>query len=94
MLLQTGGGNLISLGLTGSNNRFMLTQDGGDKAILQGLQKDNTHFELVQGSGNNTLVLDNSPLFKDPLSTGIPNLRIEQSGGASVIVQQGKLIGN
>lgn len=94
ILSQTGGGNQMSVGLTGNGNRFLLTQDGGDKAVLQGLQKDNTRFELVQGSGNNTLTLDNSPLFKDPLSTGIPNLRIEQSGGASVIVQQGKLIGN
>ncbi|MBC8155020.1 MAG: hypothetical protein H7Z72_19170 [Bacteroidetes bacterium] len=94
VLNQTGGGNAINLGLSGNSNRFLVTQDGGDRATLQGQQKDNTRFELVQGSGNNSLTLDNSTLFKDPFGSGIPNLRIEQSGGASITVQQGKVIGN
>ena len=94
ILSQTGGGNTINFGLSGTNNRFMLTQDGGDAATMVGLQKDNTRIELLQGSGNNSFTMDNSNLFIDPLSKGIPNLRIEQTGGASAIIQQGHIIGN
>lgn len=91
---QTGGGNMANIDLGGTNNRFLVTQDGGDRINMLGLQKDNTRLELIQGSGNNSFTLDNTTLFKDPLSQGIPNLRIEQSGGANVTIQQGKVIGN
>lgn len=91
---QTGGGNMANIDLGGTNNRFLVTQDGGDRINMLGLQKENTRLELTQGGGNNSFTLDNTTLFKDPLSQGIPNLRIEQSGGANVTIQQGKVIGN
>ncbi len=94
ILNQTGGGNVINFGLTGNDNRYMLTQDGGDTANLQGLQKDGSRLELLQGRGNNSFTVDNTALFTDPLSTGLPNLRIEQTGGASITIQQGRVIGN
>jgi|GEM_PF-3015855 len=90
---QTGGSNQLSVDLTGSNNRFLLTQNGGDMANLQGISQTNGRLELRQGVGNNTFNTDNSSLFTDPLSTGIPNLRIEQTGGANITIQQGRLIG-
>ncbi len=90
---QTGGSNQLSIDLTGSNNRFLLMQDGGDIANLQGINQTNGRLELRQGAGNNTFNTDNSSLFTDPLSTGIPNLRIEQTGGANITVQQGRIIG-
>jgi hypothetical protein len=91
---QMGGDNSANVGLSGTNNRFMITQDGGDRVNMQGLQKDNTRLELIQGRGNNSFTLDNSTLFTDPLSKGIPNVRIEQSGGSAVTIQQGRVIGN
>lgn len=94
VLLQTGSGNVLNLDLSGSNNRFRLEQDGNDTARMQGLQKDNTRLELVQGSGSNSFTLDNTSVLKDPLVPGIANLRIEQTGGASITIQQGKVIGN
>lgn len=93
LLNQTGGGNAITMDLTGTNNRYLITQDGGDTANLQGLQYDNTRLELLQGSGNNALTVDTTTLVKGPFSTGIPNLRVEQTGGASVIIQQGQAFG-
>ncbi|MBC7568667.1 MAG: hypothetical protein H7319_02895 [Spirosoma sp.] len=90
---QAGGNNQLNVDLTGSNNRFLLTQDGGDVANLQGLNQTGGRLELRQGAGNNTFNTDNSSLFTDPLSTGIPNLRIEQTGGANITVQQGRIIG-
>ena len=90
---QTGGNNQLNIGLTGDNNRFLLTQDGGDVANLQGINQNNMRLELRQGAGNNTFNTDNSSLFVDPLSTGIPNLRIEQTGGANITIQQGRVIG-
>lgn len=93
LLNQTGGSNAVNIGLNGSSNRFIISQDGGDRADLQGLQNDNTRLELVQKSGNNTFATDSANLLKDPTSSGIANLRIEQSGGATVRIQQGRLIG-
>jgi len=90
---QTGGNNQLNLDLTGANNRFLVKQDGGDVANLQGLNQTGSRLELSQGAGNNTFNTDNSSLLKDPFSTGIPNLRIEQTGGASITIQQGRLIG-
>ena len=90
---QTGGGNQLNLDLTGGNNRLLLTQDGGDIANLQGINQSNGRLELRQGVGNNTFNTDNSSLFTDPLSNGIPNLRIEQKNGANITIQQGRLIG-
>lgn len=91
---QTGGSNTTNINLGGINNRFLLTQDGNDTINMLGLQKDNTRLELSQKSGANSFTLDNSNLLVDPLSKGIPNLRIEQSGGASITVTQGHIIGN
>lgn len=93
LMTQTGGNNTLDLGLTGANNRLMVSQDGGDRAVLQGLQRDNTRLELIQGSGNNTFITDNTSLLKDPASTGVANLRIEQTGGATVRIQTGHIIG-
>lgn len=89
---QAGNGNQLSVDLTGSNNRIRLTQDGGDVANLQGLNQTGAQLDLRQGAGNNTFNTGNS-LFTDPLSKGIPNLRIEQTGGASITIQQGRAIG-
>lgn len=91
---QTGGGNSLSVGLNGANNRFLLSQDGGDRLQLQGLQQNGARLEISQGAGNNTLTIDNTSLFKNTSGTGIPNLRIEQSGGATAIIQNGLLTGN
>ena len=82
LLNQTGGNNSASFGLNGVNNRFTLTQDGGDRLQMQGLQQANTRLEITQGIGNNTLTIDNTSLFQNANGAGIPNLRIEQSGGA------------
>lgn len=92
LLNQTGTGNSVSFGLSGNNNQYILAQDGGDRIQMQGLQKNNERLEVTQGYGNNSLTIDNTTLFQG--SGGIPNLRIEQLGGASVTIQQGKVIGN
>lgn len=94
IVTQTGGGNAINFTLSGNNNQYLLAQDGGDTATLQGLQKDDTRLELIQGSGSNSFTIDNSALFRDPFGSGVPGLRIEQSGGASITVQQGRVTGN
>ena len=82
VLNQTGGSNSVSLGLGGTSNRLMINQDGGDRV------------EINQGSGGNSLTLDNTMLFRDANGTGIPNLRIEQSGGATATIQNGRILGN
>ena len=92
LLNQTGTGNSVSFGLSGSNNQYILSQDGGDRIQMQGLQKNNDRLEVAQGFGSNSFTIDNTSLFQG--TGGIPNLRIEQSGGASVTIQQGKVIGN
>lgn len=92
LLNQTGTGNSVSFGLTGNNNQYILSQDGSDRIQMQGLQKTNDHLEVTQGYGSNSLTIDNTTLFQG--IGGIPNLRIEQSGGASITIQQGKVIGN
>ena len=94
LLNQTGGNNSISFGLGGANNRFVLSQDGGDRLQMLGLQQNNTHLEVAQGSGSNSLTIDNTSLFKNAYGNGIPNLRIEQTGGATATIQNGQLIGN
>lgn len=94
VLNQTGGGNSTSLSLGGAGNRFLLSQDGGDRLQMLGLQQNNTRLEVAQGSGSNTLTIDNTALFRDAYGTGIPNLRIEQSGGARATIQNGHILGN
>ena len=91
ILNQTGSGNVANLGLNGTNNRFLISQDGGDVVNMQGLQKDNTRLELSQGRGNNSFTLDNTSIFTDPLGKGVPNLRIEQTGGSAITIQQGRV---
>lgn len=94
MLNQTGGSNSLSFGLDGANNRLALTQDGGDRLQMVGLQQTNTRLEVNQGAGTNSLTIDNTTLFKDINGTGIPNLRIEQTGGATATIQNGRIFGN
>ena len=94
LLNQTGGNNSASFGLSGANNRFTLTQDGGDRLQMTGLQQSSTRLEVEQGVGSNTLTIDNTTLFRNATGTGIPNLRIEQSGGATATIQNGRLFGN
>ena len=94
IVTQTGGGNQLGLGLTGHGNRLSISQDGGDRVELQGLVRDNSRLELVQKSGNNTFITDNTTLFNGPLTTGIPNLKIEQSGGATIHIQNGHAFNN
>ena len=94
LLNQTGGANSVSFSLGGANNRFILNQDGGDRIQMLGLQQNNTWLEVSQGSGSNTLNIDNTSLFRDANGTGIPNLRIEQSGGATATIQNGHIFGN
>ena len=91
---QLGGGNTLSFDLNGGNNRFLLSQDGGDRLQMQGLQQNNTRLEINQGVGSNSLTIDNTPLFRNTSGGGIPNLRIEQTGGATAIIQNGLLTGN
>ncbi|QJD78699.1 hypothetical protein [Spirosoma rhododendri] len=91
---QTGGNNNLAFGLNGTNNRLALTQDGGDRLQMVGLQQNNTRLEVNQGAGNNSLTIDNTTLFKDVNGTGIPNLRIEQTGGATATIQNGRIFGN
>lgn len=93
ILSQTGLSNQISFGLNGSGNQFSLIQNGGDVATMQNLNQSGTRLELIQGAGNNSFSMDNTTLVKDPFSTGIPALRIEQTGGASVLIQSGRIIG-
>lgn len=94
VLNQTGGNNSVSLGLGGANNRLIVNQDGGDRVHIQGLQQNNTWLEVGQGAGSNSLTIDNTALFRDATGSGIPNLRIEQSGGAAATIQNGRILGN
>ncbi len=83
-LSQNGSGNVFDLGLQGNNNSLKVSQEGGDVARLSSLTS-NTKLELIQRSGSNVLITDG------PLSTGTgaANLRIEQTGGATVRIQTG-----
>ncbi len=94
VLNQTGGNNSVSLGLGGTSNRLMINQDGGDRVQMLGLQQNDVRLEINQGSGGNSLTIDNTTLFRDANGTGIPNLRIEQSGGAAATIQNGRISGN
>lgn len=94
LLNQTGNNNSVSLGLGGTNNRITLAQDGGDRIQMQGIQVDNTRLDISQGVGNNSLTIGNTSLLQTTTGTGISNLRIEQSGGAAAIIQNGRIFGN
>lgn len=94
VISQTGGNNNLAFGLNGTNNRLALTQDGSDRLQMIGLQQNNTRLDVNQGAGNNSLTIDNTTLFKDINGTGIPNLRIEQTGGATATIQNGRIFGN
>lgn len=91
---QTGVSNNLTFELNGTNNRLALAQDGGDRLQMIGLQQNNTRLEVNQGAGNNALTIDNTTLFKDVNGTGIPTLRIEQTGGATATIQNGRIFGN
>ncbi|GAB4027940.1 hypothetical protein [Spirosoma gilvum] len=93
MLEQSGYNNTADLQLTGHSNQFRIRQDGGDNAQIQAADLRNTRLELVQGSGNNTFISNNPAGLKDPLIGGVSGLRIEQTGGASVTIQTGHIIG-
>ncbi|GAB2529060.1 hypothetical protein [Spirosoma aerophilum] len=94
LLNQTGNNNSVSIGLGGTNNRISLTQDGGDRIQMQRLQVDNTRLDVSQGNGNNSLTISNTTQLQNAVGTGISNLRIEQSGGAAAIIQNGRIFGN
>lgn len=94
IISQTGASNNLTFGLNGTNNRLALAQDGGDRLQMIGLQQNNTRLEVNQGAGNNSLTIDNTALFKDIGGAGIPNLRIEQTGGAAATIQNGRIFGN
>lgn len=93
ILNQSGGGNTVDIGLSGNDNRLKFTQDGGDTARLPGLTGNNTKLELIQRNGNNTFVADGPTVPGGTSGLGAANLRIEQTGGATVRIQTGRLIG-
>ncbi len=93
ILNQSGGGNTVDIGLSGNDNRLKFTQDGGDIARLPGLTGSNTKLELIQRNGNNTFVADGPAVLGGTNGPGAANLRIEQTGGATVRIQTGRLIG-
>lgn len=90
MLTQAGGGNVLTLGLTGSTNRLRIDQNGGDVVQLAGLTGSHAGIDLIQRGGNNTIVADGLTV-PSPASSGqgVANLRIEQSGGATIRIQNG-----
>lgn len=90
-LQQQGPDNQLHLVLGGQDNQLSIRQDGGDTIFWQSLQQNHTRLDIIQKAGANTLTVDTS--LTEAFSTGIAGLRIEQSGGATALVQQGKVIG-
>lgn len=84
-LTQDGGGNNLTINIAGDGQRYLVSQNGGDTANLSGMAGG--RLELIQGSGRNTFITDSNPLST---GNGVPNLRIEQQGGASLIIQNGR----
>ncbi|GAB4047789.1 hypothetical protein [Spirosoma litoris] len=91
LLQQHGNDNQLHLVLGGNDNQISIRQDGSDTIAWIGLQQSNTRIGISQKAGANTLTVDNSTA--DSFNKGIAGLYIEQSGGASAVIQQGKVFG-
>lgn len=91
-LNQDGGGNRFSLGLNGSNNQLRVSQSGGDVVSLLGLSGSNARIDMIQRNGNNTIIADGLTVPAVSAGMGVANLKIEQSGGATVRIQNGPSI--
>ncbi|GAB3748401.1 hypothetical protein [Spirosoma pomorum] len=91
-LNQDGGGNRFSLGLDGSNNQLRVSQSGGDVVSLLGLSGSNARLDLIQRNGNNTIIADGLTVPVPSAGMGVANLKVEQSGGATVRIQNGPVI--
>lgn len=90
--LQAGGGNQLVIGLDGTNNQLRVSQSGNDVMSLPGLSGSNARIDLVQRNGNNTIVIDGLTAPGLPTGGGVANLKVEQSGGATVRIQNGPTI--
>ncbi|MCK8495774.1 hypothetical protein M0L20_28165 [Spirosoma sp. RP8] len=88
-LNQAGGGNRFTLGLDGSTNQLRVSQSGGDVISLLGLSGSNARIDMIQRNGNNTIMADGLTIPTTSTGMGVANLRIEQSGGATVRIQNG-----
>ncbi|GAB3737432.1 hypothetical protein [Spirosoma lituiforme] len=98
-LNQNGGGNRLAVGLDGTNNQLQVSQNGGDVVSLLGLSGSNGRIDLIQRNGNNTIIADGLtvPGVATPGTStgmGVANLKIEQSGGATIRIQNGPTIGH
>lgn len=95
-LSQAGDGNRLAVGLDGTNNQLRVSQSGGDVVSLLGLSGSNARIDLIQRNGNNTIIAYGltvpsvSTPGVDTLGTGVANLKIEQSGGATIHIQNGR----
>lgn len=90
-LTQTGGNNRLAVGLDGSNNQLRISQGGGDVVSLLGLSGSNARIDLIQRNGNNTIIADGLTVPATSAGMGVANLKIEQSGGATVRIQNGRM---
>lgn len=90
-LNQAGGNNRLAVGLDGSNNQLRVSQSGGDVVSLLGLSGSNARVDLMQRNGNNTIIADGLTVPATSAGMGVANLKIEQSGGATVRIQNGRM---
>lgn len=89
-LSQAGDGNRLAVGLDGTNNQLRVSQSGGDVVSLLGLSGSNARIDLIQRNGNNTIIADGLTVPGTSTSMGVANLKIEQSGGATIHIQNGR----
>jgi hypothetical protein len=89
-LTQAGGNNRLAVGLDGSTNQLRVSQSGGDVVSLLGLSGSNARIDLIQRNGNNTIVADGLTVPATSVGMGGANLKIEQSGGATIRIQNGR----
>ncbi len=92
-LMQTGERNRLTVGLNGSNNQLKISQDGGDVVSLAGLTATSANMEVIQKAGQNTLIADGINIPSARSAGGVPNLKIEQTGGANARIQNGPAMG-
>lgn len=93
-LSQSGGGNRLAVGLDGTNNQLNISQSGGDVLSLLGLTGSNARIDLIQRNGNNTILADGLTIPGTSAGMGVANLRIEQTGGATIRIQNGPTPGH
>ena len=80
-IAQNGNLNSIELGLIGQNSDILLTQTGNNNLMnLPNVSAHNVSFTAIQH--NNSNVLD----IKGDQTISLPNLKIEQSGGATLMI--------